>query len=90
MPSRRVQPQRSWQLQHAKNRFSELGAASEQEGPQIVTRRGVNVAVVLAFEDFSRLTEPKGSLIDFLKRSPLRRSKLEVPRDRGPGRKVDL
>jgi prevent-host-death family protein len=42
----------TWQLQTAKNRFSELVDASQQDGPQIVTRRGDNVAVVMSYEEY--------------------------------------
>ena len=38
---------RRWQAQEAKARFSELLDASSREGPQIVTRRGVEAAVLL-------------------------------------------
>jgi antitoxin Phd len=36
---------RAWQVQEAKARFSELLDTSLAEGPQIVTRRGVEAAV---------------------------------------------
>ena len=36
-----------WQLQHAKARFSEFVDDAVEKGPQIVTRRGVDTAVVL-------------------------------------------
>ena len=37
-----------WQLQEAKQRFSELIRSVEAEGPQVVTRHGEDVAVVTA------------------------------------------
>ena len=37
-----------WQLQEAKQRFSRLVDLAEEEGPQVVTRHGAEVAVVLA------------------------------------------
>ena len=39
----------AWQIQQAKNRFSELIDRARQEGPQIVTRHGQPVAEVVAF-----------------------------------------
>lgn len=36
-----------WQVQEAKARFSEFLAAAERDGPQIVTRRGVETAVLV-------------------------------------------
>lgn len=44
-----------WQLQDAKARFSELIETSLREGPQVVTRRGVETAVVLPIEEWRRL-----------------------------------
>lgn len=44
-----------WSLQDAKNRFSEVVNAALTEGPQVVTRRGVETAVVVAHEDYERL-----------------------------------
>jgi prevent-host-death family protein len=36
-----------WQVQEAKARFSEFLDASLREGPQVVTRRGIEVAVLV-------------------------------------------
>ena len=36
-----------WQLQEAKNRFSEVISAAEQHGPQTITRHGQPVALVV-------------------------------------------
>jgi prevent-host-death family protein len=44
-----------WQVQDAKARFSEFLEASIEEGPQIVTRRGVETAVLLPIEEWHRL-----------------------------------
>lgn len=45
----------SWQLQDAKARFSEFLDAALEKGPQIVTRRGVETAVLVPIEDWRRL-----------------------------------
>ena len=39
---------KAWQVQEAKARFSEFLEASVREGPQIVTKRGVEAAVLLS------------------------------------------
>ena len=44
-----------WQLQDAKARFSELIKDSLQKGPQIVTRRGIDTAVVVSLDEWQRL-----------------------------------
>jgi len=48
---------RSWQVQEAKARFSELLETSLKDGPQIVTRRGVEAAVLVPIEEWRRLQQ---------------------------------
>lgn len=59
-----------WQLQHAKNRFSELVEAALRKGPQEVTRHGKPAVVVVAKEEYDRLTganvKPKQDFKEFL------------------------
>jgi len=45
----------TWQVQDAKARFSELLEASVKDGPQIVTKRGVEAAVLVPIEEWRRL-----------------------------------
>ncbi|HTZ97637.1 MAG TPA: type II toxin-antitoxin system Phd/YefM family antitoxin [Terriglobales bacterium] len=45
----------SWQVQDAKARFSELLDATVKKGPQVVTRRGVETAVLVPIEEWNRL-----------------------------------
>jgi len=47
----------SWQLQEAKSRFSEFLNAALKDGPQIVTRRGVEEAVLVPIDEWRRLKE---------------------------------
>ena len=44
-----------WQVQTAKARFSELLQKTIAEGPQIVTRRGVETAVMVPMEHWETL-----------------------------------
>lgn len=46
---------RSWQVQEAKACFSELLEASLKDGPQVVTKRGVEAAVLVPIEEWRRL-----------------------------------
>src|SRR3974377_643305 len=46
-----------WQLQDAKARFSELIDDTLEKGPQIVTRRGIDTAVIVSFTEWRRLQE---------------------------------
>ncbi len=45
----------SWKLQDAKARFSEFLDATLRKGPQVVTRRGVEAAVLVPIEMWRRL-----------------------------------
>lgn len=45
----------TWQIQEAKARFSEFVSASLKEGPQVVTRRGVETAVLVPIAEWRRL-----------------------------------
>jgi antitoxin Phd len=45
----------SWQLQEAKSRFSEFLDAALKKGPQVVTRRGVETAVLVPIEEWRRM-----------------------------------
>lgn len=55
-----------WQLQEAKNRFSEVVDEALAHGPQTVTRHGREVAVIVSVEEYRRLKQPKGSLLKCL------------------------
>jgi prevent-host-death family protein len=77
---------RTWQLQQAKSRFSELVNKALREGPQIITRHGDEVAVIIAYSEFARLQKPQGSLVDFFRASPLAEVELDIERDRNPAR----
>ncbi len=44
-----------WQVQDAKARFSELLDTALKKGPQVVTRRGVQAAVLVPIEEWNRL-----------------------------------
>lgn len=46
---------RTWQVRDAKARFSEMLRASLAQGPQIVTKRGVESAVLVPIEQWRRL-----------------------------------
>jgi len=46
-----------WKLQDAKARFSELLDTVLKKGPQVVTRRGVEAAVMVPIEEWQRLQQ---------------------------------
>lgn len=44
-----------WQVYDAKARFSEFLDAALKDGPQVVTRRGVETAVLVPIDEWKRL-----------------------------------
>ena len=72
-----------WPVQDAKARFSELLETACAEGPQIVTKRGVETAVLLPIERWRRLEQmTKPDLKDLLLDSDARTENLTPPRGR--------
>ncbi|HEY4866558.1 MAG TPA: type II toxin-antitoxin system Phd/YefM family antitoxin [Candidatus Dormibacteraeota bacterium] len=78
-----------WQIQEAKQRFSELINRAERDGPQVVTRHGAEVAVVIGAQEFHRLSKDKGAFKDFLSSGP-DWDLLDLARDKTPARTVSL
>lgn len=72
---------KTWQVQDAKARFSEFLEASLTEGPQIVTKRGVEAAVLIPIEQWRRLEKMmKRNLKDLLLAPDARTDALIPPR----------
>jgi prevent-host-death family protein len=61
---------RSWALQDAKARFSEVVRRANVDGPQVVTYRGVEKAVVISADEFRRLHPERRSFGDALLEGP--------------------
>ncbi|MEA3278666.1 MAG: type II toxin-antitoxin system Phd/YefM family antitoxin [Pseudomonadota bacterium] len=80
----------NWQLQEAKNKLSKVVEEARKSGPQVITVRGKDAAVVLSIEDYRRLALKEDSLADFLLTSPLHGSGIEIERERDFERKVKL
>jgi antitoxin Phd len=56
-----------WKVQDAKARFSELLNTALKKGPQVVTRRGVEAAVLVPINEWNRLRKAaRPSLKDLL------------------------
>ena len=69
-----------WPVQDAKSRFSELLDTALSEGPQIVTKRGVETAVLLPIEQWRRLERmTRPDLKDLLLASEARTEDLTPP-----------
>lgn len=79
----------SWQLQQAKQRLSEVVERARREGPQIVTRHGAEVAVVVSIEEYRRLVSRRPDFKRFLLEGP-RLDELDIGRSKEPAGEVDL
>ncbi|MXZ41341.1 MAG: type II toxin-antitoxin system Phd/YefM family antitoxin [Caldilineaceae bacterium SB0666_bin_21] len=74
---------KKWSVQDAKSKFSELLDTALAEGPQIVTRRGVDAAVLLPIEQWRRLERmTRPNLKELLLTSETRTGNLVPPRQR--------
>lgn len=74
----RLSHAREWQLQEAKNRLSLVVDLAMHDGPQTITLRGKPSAVVVSFDEYRRLTQPRTGLSQFFRQSPLRDVELEL------------
>ncbi|OGA28788.1 MAG: prevent-host-death protein [Betaproteobacteria bacterium RIFCSPLOWO2_02_FULL_65_24] len=79
-----------WQLQDAKHRLSELVRKAREEGPQVITLRGRDAVVVVSASEFEQLSRPRGSLVEFFRKSLLAGVKLDFERSRDTCRRIDL
>ena len=77
---------RVWQLQEAKNKFSEVVDEAVSHGPQIITKRGVETAIVLSYADYRKLLLQQQKLSEFFRESPLVGLDLDLTRDTSPVR----
>jgi len=73
----------SWQLQDAKARFSEFLDAALKNGPQVVTRRGIEAAVLVPIEEWRRMKQSNRPNIKELLLGPGPRLDLVLPKRRG-------
>jgi antitoxin Phd len=83
--------ERRWQLQEAKNRFSAVVNEALSGDPQIITRHGEEVVVVLSLKEYRQLVSPEDTLCQFFADSPLVGIDLDLERDPAPPREpIDL
>ena len=77
-----------WQLQDAKNRFSEIVNKALQDGPQVVTRRGKKTVVIMSVEQYQSLVRPRIDIVDFFQQSPMRGEDFDLTRKKDSAREV--
>jgi len=69
----------TWSVQDAKARFSELLDACVSEGPQVVTRRGAETAVLIPVAEWKRLCDGARPSLKELLLSDVARPNLTLP-----------
>ena len=71
---------KSWPVQDAKARFSELLETCIAEGPQMVTKRGAEAAVLVSIEEWKRAKTGSGRSFKELMLADDARFDFEIPR----------
>ena len=71
---------RTWAVHDAKARFSALLEASLKEGPQIVTKRGIEAAVLVPVVEWRRLQQSARPTLKELLAAALPRGEIPVPK----------
>lgn len=77
-----------WALQDAKSKFSAVVDRACEIEPQIVTRRGKPVVVMISYSEYRALSSPSRSPIDVLLGGPKVDGGLPITRDKSPARRV--
>jgi|Tabmets5t2r1_1033131.scaffolds.fasta_scaffold228475_1 prevent-host-death family protein len=77
----------AWQIQEAKAKFSELVQKAIDEGPQTITRRGKDVAVVLSAAEFELMKKRQVDFKELLAAAPL--EGIDLERDKSMPREFE-
>jgi antitoxin Phd len=77
---------KSWPVQDAKARFSEMLETCLKEGPQIVTKRGADAAILVPVKDWQRLNRAAKPTLKTLLLANDARGELNAP-ERGGRRR---
>lgn len=86
----------AWGMATAKAKLGEVVHEAETAGPQLLTRSGRKVAMVVSIKEWQRLNETEAlpaeeeTMADFFMRSPLRNSGVKISRLKMKLRKLDL
>jgi antitoxin Phd len=78
----------SWPVQDAKARFSEFMEKCLTEGPQMVTKRGAEAAVLVSAAEWRRLQASAGPSLKQLLLSDQARAEIQVPARGRAGRRA--
>lgn len=78
----------TWSLAEAKAKLSEVVEKARTEGPQHLTRNGKDAVVVVSAVEWERRTNTPRTMYEFLERSPLKGSAIDLEREDDLGRDV--
>ena len=78
-----------WTAHEARRRFREIIERARTEGPQVITRHGMERAVVLSIDAYRRLQAAKPDFKEYLLSGP-KVDDFEIDRARDLGREVEL
>ena len=78
----------TWSLAEAKAKLSEVVEKARTQGPQHLTRNGKDAVVVVSAVEWERRSHTPRTMYEFLERSPLKGSAIELEREPDQGRDV--
>jgi len=80
----------TWQIETAQKNLADLVERANAEGPQVLSRKGRKVAVVLAYSQFNGGRRKGGSLREFYARCPFKGLGMRIRARRDKVRRVRL
>jgi antitoxin Phd len=79
-----------WQLQEAKNHFSEVVDLAMKQGAQTVTKHGKPAVVIVSVEEYESTRKPNKSLLEALRECPADLSEIIPPRSKESARTISF
>ena len=79
-----------WTHEEAKNSFDSLIEEALAHHAQIIELKNQQKVIVLSLEDYKKNLNPKNTLVDFFKKSPLYDLPLDLERDKDTDRTIEL
>jgi prevent-host-death family protein len=73
---------RVWELQEAENKFREVMEEAVKHSPQIITKDGIKIVVVLSYDEYHKRILSEKKLSEFFGSSPLAEVDLDLTRDK--------
>jgi prevent-host-death family protein len=77
-----------WQLQEAKNHFSEVVDLAMKRGAQTVTKHGKPAVVIVSVEEYESTRKPKKTLFQALRECPVDLAEVIPPRSKETSRTI--